>query len=60
MEEPEYLDILAVAYAETGDFDLAAKYHEMAITLFEESGAEVPDHVKDRLKAYHSREPYRD
>ena len=59
-KDPIYLDTLAVAFAETGDFDQAVKYVNMTITHIEshpEYRKEIEEHLAlfQRKEAYHAR-----
>jgi tetratricopeptide (TPR) repeat protein len=56
-EEPNYIDTLAAALAERGDFDNAVYYQKMALEKL--SGA-VAEGAKQRLALYERREPYRE
>ena len=54
---PESLDILAAAYAETGDFDAAVKWQSKAIELsYNEAKIKV---YRERLTLYGEKKPYR-
>lgn len=56
---PDYLDTLAAAYAEAGDFDKAVEYQKRALSFssFEKlSGRQV----RERLFLYMQKKPYRD
>jgi len=56
-----YVDTLAAAYAEAGDFDSAVKWQKEAINLLTEKGpAERQAGVEERLKLYQSGKPYRE
>ncbi|MBI3860272.1 MAG: tetratricopeptide repeat protein [Planctomycetia bacterium] len=57
-----WIDSLAAAYAETGDFDQAVKYQEQALQLLgtTEHGLYTPAETKARLELYRSRMPYRE
>lgn len=51
-----FIDSLAAAYAEQGDFQQAVKYEKMALALFPEG--EIPPEYKSRLKLYQAGKPY--
>jgi serine/threonine protein kinase/tetratricopeptide (TPR) repeat protein len=59
-QSPEYVDTLAAAYAETGDFDSAIKWQKKAIELLtdEQRSLHRPD-FEWRLKRYESGQPAR-
>lgn len=52
----EFLDTLAAAYAESGDFDQAIEYEQQAISI---ARANVIADFEARLKLYRGRQPYR-
>jgi tetratricopeptide (TPR) repeat protein len=56
---PRYIDALAAAYAESGDFDKAIKYQKQALAFpaFEKSAG---PQARQRLDLYVQRKPYRD
>jgi tetratricopeptide (TPR) repeat protein len=55
------LDTLAMAYAESGRFDEAEQTLRQALERASASGeTEVTSAMQDRLKLYHSRQPYRE
>jgi tetratricopeptide (TPR) repeat protein len=56
-KEANYLDTLAAAYAEAGDFDNAVECQEKADKLF--TDAEVTKKAEERLKLYKDKKPYR-
>jgi tetratricopeptide (TPR) repeat protein len=60
-ERPQFLDTLAAAYAETGRFDeaveLARKARDLAAAARQTA---LADEVRDRLRLYESRQPFRD
>ena len=56
--ESDYLDTLAAAYAETGDFESAIKYQEKA--LARENKENPLDNGKTRLTLYRQHRPYRE
>lgn len=56
-KDSDYLDTLAAAYAEAGEFDAAVRYEEKAIALHKD-----PDGSKEeqqRLAMYRQRQPFR-
>jgi tetratricopeptide (TPR) repeat protein len=59
-ENAGYVDTLAAAYAETGDFDLAVKWQKKAIELTAKDESIPPDkEFEERLKLYQSGQPCR-
>jgi Flp pilus assembly protein TadD len=56
---PSYIDTLAAAYAETGEFDKAVKYHEQALAdpSFKKAHGK---RVQERLDLYKRKKSYRD
>ncbi len=55
------LDVLAAAYAEAGMFDEAVAAARQAIQAAERSGDRTSaEEIRDRLKLYESRKPYRE
>jgi tetratricopeptide (TPR) repeat protein len=54
-----YLDTLAAAYAETGDFDSAVKYQQKAIAA-QTRMDKLDDGAAARLQSYGQKRPYRD
>jgi tetratricopeptide (TPR) repeat protein len=54
-----YIDTLAAAYAETGDFDRAVKYQEQALKMAPEQNEQLQE-AKQRLELYKQRKPYRE
>jgi tetratricopeptide (TPR) repeat protein len=54
-----YIDTLAAAYAETGNFDQAVKYEELALQTAPVQGERL-EPVKRRLGLYHQHKPYRE
>jgi serine/threonine protein kinase/tetratricopeptide (TPR) repeat protein len=58
-KEPNYIDTLAAAYAEAGEFDKAIEYQKKAMTFptFEKNRGSA---ARYRLDAYTRKEPYRD
>jgi tetratricopeptide (TPR) repeat protein len=54
--EPDYLDTLAAACAETGDFEKAVKYQTRALETAPQIDREK---MKERLALYRQQEPYR-
>jgi tetratricopeptide (TPR) repeat protein/serine/threonine protein kinase len=61
MKEAHYLDTLAAAYAEYGDFKSAVEWQEKAMDLItDESRAEYETDFNNRLELYKSSKPYRD
>ncbi len=56
--EPEFLDTLAAAYAECGEFGDAVKWQEKAMALLDGDFDKEADY-QSRLDQYHSRKPAR-
>jgi WD40 repeat protein/tetratricopeptide (TPR) repeat protein len=60
-ENASYVDTLAAAYAEAGDFTSAVKWQKKAIELItEKNPAEWRLEFQERLKLYESGKPYRE
>jgi len=60
-KNPGYLNVLAAAYAEAGDFDAAVKWQKEAIDLLtEEQPSWWRAEFQARLKLYQSGKPYRE
>ena len=60
-KEAMYVDTLAAAYAEVGDFESAVKWQKEAINLLtKKEPAEWPGQFDERLKLYESGKPYRE
>jgi hypothetical protein len=57
--DPYYLDTLAAAFAENGDFEKAVRYQEQAVTGKKLSPDERSKFQR-RLELYHAHTPYRD
>ena len=57
-EHPPYMDTLAAAYAEAGEFTDAIRMQQRAIDLLKAQGKAVSDH-EDRLKLYEQKKPFR-
>lgn len=58
-QERGYLDTLAAAYAETGDFEQAVKYQKQALE-FGDMSPEARTRMEERLMLYEQRKPYRE
>ncbi len=56
--DPKYLETLAAAYAETGDFESAVKWQTKANDLRDND--EDKTDGESRLKLYQEKKPYRD
>jgi tetratricopeptide (TPR) repeat protein len=60
-KKAQYVDTLAAAYAEVGDFDSAIKWQKKAISLLTgEEPAEWPGQFDERLRLYESGKPCRE
>jgi tetratricopeptide (TPR) repeat protein len=58
-QNPMYIDTLAAAYAEAGDFDAAVKWQKKAIELLsDEIRDDVRSDCESRLRLYENDEPY--
>jgi tetratricopeptide (TPR) repeat protein len=55
-----YLDTLAAAYAEKGDFDEAVKWQKTAADLAGAEPPEVQADIKSRIALYEQKKPYRE
>jgi len=55
-QEVEYVDTLAAAYAESGNFDEAVRWQEKAVELAPD---DRKDHYRINLKLYKSGMPFR-
>ena len=56
-KQPSFLDTLAAAFAEAGDFESATKWQSKAIDLA--TDAAEKQELQTRLKLYRDRKPYR-
>lgn len=60
-EQPQVLDVLAMAYAETGRYDLACATVAKALSLATNAGSSaVKIAMQERLKLYEANQPYRE
>ena len=58
---PQILDTLAAAYAEAGRFDRAAQTAQRALQLaLRQEEAELAEQIRDRIKLYRNKQPYRE
>ena len=55
-----YLDTLAAAYAENGDFDNAVKWQREAVKLAGDEPPDVQEDLKSRIPLYEGKKPYRE
>ena len=58
-ENAEYLDTLAAAYAEAGDFLAAVKWQKKAMQPLGESEDRTRTRFQSRLELYRAKKPYR-
>ncbi len=56
---PNYLDTLAAAYAEAGDFNAAVRWEARAMELLPKSYDNWRSEFRLRLRLYQSKKPYR-
>ena len=54
----DYLDTLAAAYAEAGDFDAAVKWEEKALGLLAKDDEQNRKDFEARLTLYRAKKPY--
>lgn len=59
-KETRYIDTLAAAYAEIGDFDSAIKWQEQALRMVEVTPPPNISDMRARLPLYQQHQPYRD
>jgi tetratricopeptide (TPR) repeat protein len=59
-KDPEYLDTLAAAHAESGDFDAAVRVEQKAIELVPTAEKPARDEYQSRLVLYRKKTPYRE
>lgn len=57
-KEPDHIDTLAAAHAESGDFDQAVKYQIQAINMASEYGPVLKE-ARERLALYRDHKPWR-
>ena len=59
-QNQNWIDTLAAAYAEAGDFEEAVKWEERAIAMIRDTSSEsdVPKEWENRLKLYQSGKPF--
>jgi tetratricopeptide (TPR) repeat protein len=58
--QPNYLDTLAAAYAEEGQFEEAQSTARQALALAEKSETALVGPIQDRVRHYAGRQPFRD
>jgi Flp pilus assembly protein TadD len=59
--DPQFLDTLAAAYAETGQFDRAVRIIQQALSVAEDSGDKgLRESIEERLRLYQSGKPFRE
>ena len=59
-KNPAYLDTLAAAFAEKGDFANALKWQEEAVKLSEKEPEEVRKEMASRIPLFKEKKPYRE
>jgi tetratricopeptide (TPR) repeat protein len=59
-KNPGYLDTLAAAYAEKGEFANAIKWQEEAVKAADKEPEEVQADIKSRVEIYKQNKPYRE
>ena len=55
-----FLDTLAAAYAELGDFEQAISTQRQAIASITDADGEIKDQLEERLQHYERSEPWRE
>lgn len=60
MLKTKYPEILAVAYAELGQFDQAVKYQKTWMTMRSSAPKAEINSLQARLNLYESKQPYRE
>jgi tetratricopeptide (TPR) repeat protein len=59
-KRPHIISTLAAAYAESGDWENAVKWSTKAVEMSDESEKEILDQLKDELKHYQEKKPFRE
>ena len=59
-KNPGYLDTLAAAHAEKGDFSDALKWQEEAVKLAGDESEELRAELQSRIELYKAKKPYRE
>jgi tetratricopeptide (TPR) repeat protein len=59
-KEARYIDTLAAAYAETGDFESAVKWQQQALQMLDAAPLPNMPELRARLALYQQHQPYRD
>jgi protein O-mannosyl-transferase len=59
-KQPDFLDTLSAAYAETGDFDAAVRWQSKAIEFLVHEREKEKGDYRSRLLLYQAKKPYRE